>query len=277
MNDKKMMNSKNFAVRAMALILGFTMSVLSFAQVVDPRLLQGGATPAGGAAISATGAAGAGITGGGFGTPQLRSAPELFPTATTSRAAASPTGIQPLILPNEFQKFIKEASGHELPLFGFYFFENPLTPIQNAPVSSDYALGAGDEVVIKGWGSIDIDIKAVVDRNGQINIPKVGPIQLSGVKASQAQAVIRSSIGRYYQGFELSVTMGQLRTITLYVVGQARKPGAYNVSSLSTLVSGLFATGGPSATGSLRKVQLKRANQTVAELDLYEFLAKGMK
>ncbi len=268
-----MTNIKKFTKQTAATLSVLAMSALSFAQAVDPRLMQGGAAPAGVQAIPATGASG--FTSGSVGTPQLRSAPELQPLG--AKPVLPPPSALPALKPNEFQKFIAEANGRTLPLFGFDFFENPLTPIQNAPVSSDYPLGAGDEIIVRGWGSVDIDVKAVIDRNGQITIPKVGPVQLSGVKASQAPAAVRAAIGRYYQGFELSVTMGQLRTITLYVVGQARKPGAYNVSSLSTLVSGLFATGGPSNTGSLRHVQLKRANQTVAEIDLYEFLAKGMK
>jgi protein involved in polysaccharide export with SLBB domain len=266
LNVNKMTN-KNFAIRAAILLSMLTLSASVLAQGLDTR-----PTFSTGSGAASTGGAGVAI-----GTPQLRAVPDTLPSAFGARAGTHQIDVLPGLKSNDFQKFIVEATGRALPLFGFDFFENPLTPVQNVPVSNDYALGAGDEVIIRGWGSIDIDVKAVIDRNGQINIPKVGSIQLSGVKASQVTSVIRSSIGRYYQGFELSVTMGQLRTITLYVVGQARKPGAYNVSSLSTLVSGLFATGGPSSTGSLRKVQLKRANQTVAELDLYEFLAKGMK
>jgi protein involved in polysaccharide export with SLBB domain len=129
--------------------------------------------------------------------------------------------------------------------------------------------------LIRGWGSQEIDVRAVVDRNGMINIPKVGTVSVAGVKFAQAEGVIKSAIGKYYKDFQLSVTMGQLRTITVYVVGQARRPGSYALSSTSTLSTGLFATGGPNATGSMRRVQLKRAGQVVAEFDLYAFLAQG--
>ena len=182
--------------------------------------------------------------------------------------------------PNEFQKFVLESTGQALPLFGASFFDTApdlYTPQANAPVSGDYRLGPGDELQIRGWGSVDIDVRAIVDRNGQIHIPRVGAVPLAGVRSAEAESAIRSAVGRYYKDFQLSVTMGQLRGITVYVVGQARKPGAYNLSGASTLVSALFASGGPNATGSMRHVQVKRGGRTVTELDLYDFLAKGDK
>ncbi|MEN9421776.1 MAG: hypothetical protein RLZZ107_1255, partial [Bacteroidota bacterium] len=151
----------------------------------------------------------------------------------------------------------------------------PFAPTESSPVSSDYPIGPGDQILIRGWGSQEIDVRAVVDRNGMINIPKVGTIAVAGVKFAQAEGVIKSAVGKYYKDFQLSVTMGQLRTITVYVVGQARRPGSYALSSTSTLSTGLFATGGPNATGSMRRVLLKRAGQVVAEFDLYAFLAQG--
>lgn len=182
--------------------------------------------------------------------------------------------------PNEFQKFVLESTGQALPLFGASFFDTApdlYAPQANAPVSGDYRLGPGDELQIRGWGSVDIDVRAIVDRNGQIHIPRVGAVPLAGVRSAEAESAIRSAVGRYYKDFQLSVTMGQLRGITVYVVGQARKPGAYNLSGASTLVSALFASGGPNATGSMRHVQVKRGGRTVTELDLYDFLAKGDK
>ena len=182
--------------------------------------------------------------------------------------------------PNDFQKFVLESTGQFLPLYGSAFFlqaGSSYQPLVNTPVSPDYALGPGDEVLIRGWGAVDIDVKAVVDRNGLIHIPRVGAVSLSGVKSSQAEGVVRAAIGRYFRDFQLSVTLGQLRGLTVYVVGQARKPGAYTLASTSTLVSALFSSGGPGPNGSLRHVQVKRADRVVAELDLYAFLSKGDK
>lgn len=181
--------------------------------------------------------------------------------------------------PNDFQKFVFEATGKLLPLYGADFFKDAdsANPSQGTPVPNDYPLGPGDELLIRGWGSIDFDLRAVVDRNGLISIPKVGTVPLAGVRAADAEGVIRNAISKYFHGFNLNVTLGQLRTITIYVVGQAKRPGTYVVSSLSTLVTALSDTGGPNQTGSLRHVQVKRAGKQIAELDFYAFLAKGDK
>ena len=124
--------------------------------------------------------------------------------------------IFPPLQPNDFQKFVLETSGQLLPLFGQNFFENlqesqnqllnqgaqfslppAYTPTEATPVNSNYVLGAGDELVIRGWGSIEVDIRAVIDRNGMVNIPKVGSVPLAGVKISQADAVIESALKKY--------------------------------------------------------------------------------
>ncbi len=181
---------------------------------------------------------------------------------------------------SEFQKFIADNTGQVLPTFGSVFFANgPSTfaPIVNSPVPSDYPLGPGDELMIRGWGTIDIDYRATVDRNGTVNIPSVGSVALAGVKAGDAENVIRTAISRLYKGVKVSVNFGQLRGITVYVVGQANRPGTYTVSSLSTLVTALFASGGPNVNGSMRRVQVKRGGKIAAELDLYSFIAKGDK
>ncbi len=182
--------------------------------------------------------------------------------------------------PSEFQKFIADNTGKMLPIFGMEFFANtPSTfaPVSNTPVPSEYPLGPGDELMIRGWGTIDIDYRATIDRNGTISIPTVGNVALAGVKASEAQNVIRAAVGRLYKGVTVNVTFGQLRAMTVYVVGQASRPGTYTVSSLSTLVTALFASGGPNANGSMRHVQVKRGGKIAAELDLYSFIAKGDK
>jgi protein involved in polysaccharide export with SLBB domain len=181
---------------------------------------------------------------------------------------------------SEFQKFIEDSTGTVLPLFGASFFasaQSTFTAIGAAPVPDEYLLGAGDELLIRGWGSIDIDYRAKIDRNGLISIPTVGSVVLAGVKAGDAQAVIKGAVGRLYKGVTISVNFGQLRAITVYVVGQAKRPGTYTMSSLSTLVTAVFASGGPNANGSMRRVQVKRAGAMVAELDLYAFIAKGDK
>ncbi len=181
---------------------------------------------------------------------------------------------------SEFQSFIRYATGKNLPVFGADFFQNTpssFAPLQNTPVPSEYMLGAGDELLIRAWGSLDVDYRAVVDRNGAISIPTIGNINLAGVKASDAEAVIRSSIAKLYRDVTVNVSFGRLRAITVYVVGQARKPGSYTVSGFSTLVTALLVSGGPNAAGSMRNVQVKRNGKVHGSLDLYAFIAKGDK
>jgi protein involved in polysaccharide export with SLBB domain len=205
--------------------------------------------------------------------------------ASTATAAQQPralinTGKDANNAPSEFQKFISDSTGKILPIFGSEFFANaPSTfaPILNSPVPADYPLGPGDELLIRGWGTIDIDYRATIDRNGTISIPTIGSVVLAGVKAGEAEAVIRGAISKLYKGVTVNVNFGQLRAITVYVVGQASRPGTYTVSSMSTLVTALFASGGPNANGSMRRAQVKRGGKIVAELDLYAFIAKGDK
>ncbi|MFC4930079.1 polysaccharide biosynthesis/export family protein [Massilia sp. GCM10023247] len=181
---------------------------------------------------------------------------------------------------SEFQKFLSDSTGEILPIFGAGFFESAqsaFTPIGSGPLPADQPLGPGDELLIRGTGTIDIDYRATIDRSGTISIPTVGTVVLAGVKAGSAEGVIRAAIARLYKGVNVNVTFGQLRSTTVYVVGQAKRPGTYTVSSLSTLVTALFASGGPNANGSMRQVQVKRAGKVVAELDLYAFIAKGDK
>jgi protein involved in polysaccharide export with SLBB domain len=191
---------------------------------------------------------------------------------------AAPVRALPLV-PNDFQKFVQDATGQNLPLFGAEFFRQSgaFASSQSTPVTSDYRIGAGDEVLIRGWGSVDIDVRTAVDRNGLIFIPRVGSVPVAGLQSSQLEPTIRAAIARYYRDFQLSVTQGQIRGITVYMVGQARQPGAYTLPGTSTLVSALFATGGPNNLGSMRHIQVKRGSQVVTELDLYDFIAKGDK
>jgi protein involved in polysaccharide export with SLBB domain len=177
-----------------------------------------------------------------------------------------------------FQRFVREASGKTLPLFGVSLFDqasSSYAPMQNIPVTSDYSVGPGDELLIRVWGALDAEVRAVVDRSGQISIPKVGTFSVLGIKAAELDRYIQGKIGRVFRNFEVNVSLGHLRSMQVYVVGHARRPGTYTLSSLSSLVNALFASGGPSETGSMRHIQLKRKGSVITELDLYEFINKG--
>jgi polysaccharide biosynthesis/export protein len=180
----------------------------------------------------------------------------------------------------DFQQLVATSLGQTLPIYGENLFENvPTTfaPVDRVPVTADYVLGPGDELLIRAWGQIDLDVHARIDRNGAIYIPKVGNLNVAGLRYSQLQDFLKSHIGRIYQNFDLNVTMGELRSIDVFVVGQARRPGRYTVSSLSTLANAVFASGGPSPSGSMRHIQLKRGSTVIADFDLYDLLIKGDK
>lgn len=184
------------------------------------------------------------------------------------------------IVTNEFQKYVLQTHGQSLPLFGAEFFENlnnDNTQFSRSPVSDDYTLGAGDQLYIRVWGSSSAEATVTIDRQGTVSFPKLGTLKLAGVKAGQVDAIVRAFFSKFYKNIEVNVSLGTLRKITVFVVGNARNPGSYSLTGQSTLTSALFASGGPNASGSLRKLQLKRQGQTVAEFDLYNFLANGDK
>ncbi len=182
--------------------------------------------------------------------------------------------------PSEFQKFVEQSIGLMLPIFGQSLFQDvPSTfaPADRVPVTPDYALGPGDQLMIRAWGQIDLSVSPVVDRSGDIYVPQVGELNVAGLKFGQVHDYLKTAIGRVFHNFDLSVNMGQLRSIQVLVVGHARRPGAYTISALSTLVNAVFASGGPDSRGSMRSIRLTRLNKLVAEFDLYELLLSGDK
>ena len=181
--------------------------------------------------------------------------------------------------PNQFQAFVQEATGRLLPMYGSDLFSRPQAyAADNAlPAPSDYVLGVGDEVRLQVWGPVDFASTLVIDRNGQVSIPKVGVITLAGVAVRDLEKTLQSHLGKVFTNFQASASMGRLRGIQVYVVGQAQQPGTFQLSSLSTLVNALFASGGPSANGSMRNIELKRGGKTLSTLDLYDFIARGDK
>lgn len=191
----------------------------------------------------------------------------------------------PVLLPPEpdieFQKFVAASLGYDLPIFGQNLFQNvPSTfaPLDYIPVAPDYLVGPGDELLIRGWGQIDItNYRYVVQRDGSIYIPTVGTINVAGIRFDHLTDYLKNAIGRFYKNFDLDVTLGRLRSIQVFVVGEVKRPGTYTVSSLSTLVNTLFASGGPSNRGSMRQIQLKRAGQIISTFDLYDLITKGDK
>jgi protein involved in polysaccharide export with SLBB domain len=179
---------------------------------------------------------------------------------------------------NDFQKFIQTGTGRLLPIFGSNLFEEApgtFAPVGAVPVPADYVIGPGDEILLRSTGVLDFEMRPVVDRDGQIVLPKVGAVQVAGVRMADLEKVLTQQVGKSFRNFTISATLGQLRGIDIYVVGQARRPGKYTLSSLSTLVNALFASGGPNANGTMRRVRLVRGDRTVATIDLYDFIVRG--
>ncbi len=186
---------------------------------------------------------------------------------------------------SDFERFIigrfpREISFSGIRQFGYDLFVKPpstFAPSEMIPVSPDYVIGPGDEIRISIWGKIDGQWSVVVDREGNINLPKIGVLGVAGLTFRDLKELLYKEFSKYYIGFEMNVSMGRLRTITVYVVGNVKNPGAYTVSSLATLVNALFAAGGPNKVGTMRDIQVKRNGQTIVHFDLYDFLLKGDK
>ena len=227
------------SVRLHLFALGACFCLGALAQGVNPLAL--GALASGAPTGPAYGTAGGGAAVPGI--PVLRSVdipaaglPGTAPLAGRAGEGAGGLAVQPYgsvldqVRPNDFQRFVLETSGYKLPLFGISFFDNvqysqrfAATPsgaapsaapagmgfaaLDNAPVSGEYLLGVGDQLVIRGWGSIDLDVRTAIDRNGVVNIPRVGAVPLAGVKAAQAEGVLTKAIGKYYKDFQISVTL----------------------------------------------------------------------
>ncbi|MBT5953442.1 hypothetical protein HOG98_01855 [bacterium] len=171
-----------------------------------------------------------------------------------------------------------EKSKNELKQFGYNIFEQNLNKpfnITNIPVGEDYILGPDDNLIIRIWGKLEEKLEVTIDNNGFIYIPKVGNVTISGETFGNAKKIIKKELEQFYVNFDLSVTMGRLRTMKVFILGEVQQPGAYDVSSLSTLVMSLYVAGGPNKTGSLRNIILKRNNKIVKKVDLYEYLLNG--
>jgi protein involved in polysaccharide export with SLBB domain len=184
-------------------------------------------------------------------------------------------------MPTQFQRFVQENTGKLLPHYGAELFENPQSfaagASQSAPAPSEYVLGTGDQIRVRLWGAIDYVGVQTIDRNGEINLPKIGTVALAGTQVKDLEGNLRKQVATVFTNVTVSAGLGRLRGVTVYVVGLAQNPGAHNLTSLSTLVNAIFASGGPTLSGSMRNIMLKRGGKTVTTLDLYDFISDGDK
>jgi protein involved in polysaccharide export with SLBB domain len=182
--------------------------------------------------------------------------------------------------PSEFQKFVSATTRQKLEIYGARLFRrDPIsfTPSNLTPASANYVIGPDDELRVRIWGAINYSGNLRVDRSGNVYLPQIGLVQVGGLRFTELDAHLRAATARVYRNFDLSADLGRIRSIQVYITGQANKPGVYTVSALSSLVNALFASGGPSSQGSLRHIQLKRNGSLVTDFDLYAFLLHGDK
>jgi protein involved in polysaccharide export with SLBB domain len=180
--------------------------------------------------------------------------------------------------PNEFERYVRSSTGRQVRRFG----ENLLVPATadfNVPATTtipgDYPVQVGDLVSINTTGAIEGSADFTVDRNGEIFLPQVGKVKLVGVRNRDLRDRIAQAIGTKYRGFEVTVSIKRLHGIRVYVTGFANQPGAYTVSSLSTLVNAVLAAGGPASGGSFRSIKLYRNGREVTDFDLYDLVRGG--
>ena len=163
-------------------------------------------------------------------------------------------------------------------IYGFELFRSTPTTFalsSDIPVPPDYTLGPGDKIKIEYYGNENISEDIFIGRSGILNLPLLGPVTLAGLTFSQASDLVSKKVKSELLGTEIYITLSELRSINIYLVGSAYKPGAYTVSALSTITNALFAGGGPNEIGSLRNIQVKRKGKLIKEFDLYDLLLYG--
>ena len=185
------------------------------------------------------------------------------------------SALDPVSLEEEIQQQVVQSS---LELFGYEMFSgmaNSFAPITGAPVPQDYVIGPGDTFTVQAFSAADVQYSLAVTREGMILVPEAGAISVSGLTFREAKTVISETIESQRIGVKTVVTLSELRSIQVMLVGEVSQPGSYAVSGFSTLINALVSSGGIKRTGSLRKIQVKRGGKIIASMDLYKLLLNG--
>jgi polysaccharide export outer membrane protein len=173
---------------------------------------------------------------------------------------------------------LKRFGTDALKPFGYDLFSgrtSTFAPATDVPVPAEYVIGPGDTVEVQLTGSTKGRYRLVVARDGRVNFPELGPISVGGLRYEDMRSLIEDRVRDQMIGTQVNVGMGELRSVRVFVVGDAQTPGSYTVSGLSTITNALFVSGGVKKIGSLRNIELKRAGAVVARMDLYDLLLKG--
>ncbi len=163
-------------------------------------------------------------------------------------------------------------------IYGFNFFQfSPSTfaPSDDTPINSSYSMGPGDKLLVNYYGSDEKTEEVFVNREGIVVLPLLGPVNVTGMTYGEASKYIQDKAKSELIGTQINISIREVRSVGVYVLGEAYKPGKYLLSGLSTVTNALFISGGVNKKGSLRNIQIKRDNKTVATYDFYDFLLKG--
>jgi protein involved in polysaccharide export with SLBB domain len=199
----------------------------------------------------------------------------------TEEQATQMLSFEPSLLPLEVHLLrlpLAKTGVAGLKPFGYDLFENApstFSPLTDVPVPADYVMGAGDELNVQLFGNQNRTLRLTVNRDGSVTFPELGPIRISGLTFNAARQTIESRVEQQMIGVRANVSMGDTRSIRVFVLGEARQQGSYTVSGLATITTALFASGGVKPIGSLRDIQLKRQGVVVRRFDLYDMLIGG--
>ncbi|GAA5186446.1 SLBB domain-containing protein [Ferrimonas gelatinilytica] len=193
---------------------------------------------------------------------------------------------QPLLTPRggpelpffEFEQDAEPFDDGQLRPYGYELFEGePSTyaPVSDVPVPANYVLGPGDELRIHLYGKETETHRVIINRNGSIDLPQLGPIHVAGLTFSEMRDLLKTSAKEQLIGRKANITMGELRSIRIFVAGEAYRPGSYTVSALSTASHALTMAGGLREIGSLRNIQIRRDGELVGQFDAYDLLMRG--
>jgi protein involved in polysaccharide export with SLBB domain len=260
-----MLNAKGISasqVEAMAGSLGLNLSQTQLTQLQSCTTMGTGAAQQGGAQPAA---------------PQGAQQAGVMPGAPPATVAGPPSSIELTFQALDSGAPPTVPSPKMLTQFGYSLFQSPVStfaPVANVPIGDDYQIGPGDELKILIWGRVNDNLDLTVGRDGSILVPEFGPVQVAGLTFGQAKKLIEDR-GKQITGVNVDVTMGQLRTIQVFVIGEVTQPGAYTISALSRVSNALASAGGISKIGSLRRVELRRGGKTIRIIDLYRLLLTG--
>ncbi|HUJ94121.1 MAG TPA: SLBB domain-containing protein [Terriglobales bacterium] len=254
------------------------------------------------ASASAPGAV-AGLTGGAPLTPFGGVAPGEFPQSTQAQQAQQASLVTPrrtslpsipqrpvlkhrpnpyADVPSLYDLYSQYSGGTRmLERFGMDVFQNGTGNFDqlpmDVPAGPDYVLGPGDGLSIDLWGGVSQRLRRMVDREGRLPLPEVGSIEVAGRSLGDVQHLVQTALRSQFRNVEADVSLARLRTVRVYVVGDVRSPGAYDVSSLSTPLNALYVAGGPTSAGSLRILKHFRGKQLVEQADVYDLLLHGIR